>query len=398
MDSADLRDWVRSTQRTREAGNIIFLADPAWGANEYTRLAEAENLAAELHDRDGWLCIPTGGTSGTLRFARHDERTISAAVSGFQRHFGVETINAVGVLPLNHVSGLMALLRCRATGGRYVDASWKALSEGARPEIGLNGDWFISLVPTQLQRLLEQTGGANWLRRFRAVFVGGGPAWPALCDQADKLRVPVSLCYGMTETAAMVAAQLPEAFLQGARDVGKPMPHARIWLGDENGGSGDAPAPGGGGAANAVSGTVCIAAESVFRGYFPSLSSSREYVTEDIGQLDAGGALKIIGRRDNVIITGGKKVWPDEVESVLRSTGNFEDVLVTGAADPDWGQAVVACYPATQKSPKMADVQAALDVQLARYKHPKRYVALENWPRNAQGKVNRALARKQLGL
>jgi O-succinylbenzoic acid--CoA ligase len=92
-----------------------------------------------------------------------------------------------------------------------------------------------------------------------------------------------------------------------------------------------------------------------------------------------------------VIITGGKKVDPAEVEAALRATGEFDDVAVIGVADAEWGQAVVACYPAGAPEPHWERVRARLAEKLVGFKRPKRFVAVAEWPRNAQGKVNRAV-------
>jgi O-succinylbenzoic acid--CoA ligase len=227
----------------------------------------------------------------------------------------------------------------------------------------------ISLVPTQLQRLLALPAAVTWLRGFRLIFVGGGPVWPELADAAAKAELPVSLSYGLTETAAMVTALRPAEFLAGARSSGSALPHARVTV------DGD--------------GAVTVAGESVFRGYFPDESAARAFPTDDLGRLDEQGHLHLLGRRDAVIITGGKKVQPAEVEAALRASGEFSDVAVVGLPDPEWGNIVVACYPAGGRVPDLARMPAAL-AGLAAFKRPKRYIALADWPRNAQGKLNRA--------
>jgi O-succinylbenzoic acid--CoA ligase len=349
----------------------VFLADPAWEARERTLLNELCRKSATLQSPagHGWLCVPSGGTSGALKFARHDEQTIQAAVRGFCAHFGVQCVNAIGLLPLYHVSGLMAWMRCALTGGRYEPWSWKELEAGRRPEV--TGDnWFLSLVPTQLQRLLDSVEAVTWLKKFRVIFIGGGPAWPELIVAARRLQLPVSLSYGMTETAAMVAAQRPAEFLLGAAGCGKPLPHAVITL--------------------ATDGTVSIAGESVFRGYWPEWREEREFVTADLGRFDEHGSLHILGRSDATIITGGKKVAPTDVEAALHATAEFTDVAVIGLPDTEWGQLVVACYPSTGRQPDLQKVEATLQRSLSSHLRPKRYVGVAVWPRNAQGKLNRA--------
>jgi O-succinylbenzoic acid--CoA ligase len=89
-----------------------------------------------------------------------------------------------------------------------------------------------------------------------------------------------------------------------------------------------------------------------------------------------------------MIVTGGKKVSPGEVEAALMASGEFSDIAVIGLPHPEWGQAVVACHPGESRSPKVDVVKAALS-RLESYKHPKRYAGVSPWPRNAQGKIDR---------
>ena len=186
---------------------MVFLTDSGWpdALRAQAEQVMAEGEGAERAD-EGWLGVPTGGTSGAVRFARHDERTLGSAVRGFLEHFRLGRVNAVDVLPPHHVSGLMARVRCAVSGGDHLPWSWKRLEAGDRPALAERPDgWVISLVPTQLQRLLAAPNGAEWLRGFRVVFLGGGPVWPVLADASAAARVPVVLSYGMTETAAMMA-------------------------------------------------------------------------------------------------------------------------------------------------------------------------------------------------
>jgi O-succinylbenzoic acid--CoA ligase len=372
MERDHLKALVRAAGVAVERGDFLFLGEAAALQKSEGRF-NAEGLApnAEFAESGGlgWLGIATGGTSGGVKFARHDERTLGAAARGFCAHFRIERVNAVDVLPAYHVSGLMARVRCAATGGTHVAWDWKRLEAGERPERkDKDGDWVISLVPTQLQRLLGSAESVAWLRGFRAIFVGGGPVWPELAETAARAELPVSLSYGTTETAAMVAALQPEEFLAGARSCGGALPHARISIEPD--------------------GAVRIGGESVFRGYWPEASAGREVKTEDLGRFDERGQLQILGRRDAVIITGGKKVQPAGVELALRASGEFDDVAVVGVPDAEWGEIVVACYPAAGRQPDLRRVAEKM-AELAGALRPKRYAALADWPRSAQGKINR---------
>lgn len=370
MERAELSALVEATGVALRSGPFVFLSDPYASA---AARAQVEAVRAKVPGdpgERGWLCIATGGSSGAVRFARHDEGTLIAAVRGFCAHFGIERVQAVDVLPAFHVSGLMARVRCAATGGRHLPWAWKQIETGPRPTVPRGEEWVISLVPSQLQRLLERPDAVEWLRRFRLIVIGGGPTWPHLAEAAAAARLPVALSYGLTETAAMVAAQRPEEFLAGGRSCGRPLPHVRIRIGDE--------------------GAVCIAGASNFHGYFPGWQTEAEVRTEDWGRLDEQGNLHVLGRRDAVIITGGKKVHPTEVERALMASGEFRDVAVVGVPDREWGEAVVAVYPkAAGAEPDLEKATRAIPG----HQRPKRFLPLAEWPRNAQGKIDRAALR-----
>ncbi|MCS6815582.1 MAG: AMP-binding protein, partial [Cyanobacteria bacterium] len=270
--------------------------------DQSSRYREPPCQAAEPVSIAGHIMIPTGGSSGYLQFAVHTWKTLTASVQGFQQHLGVDRINSYCVLPLHHVSGLMQCLRAYLSGGCLAWQPYKHLVDGE--VLGIDPhDWFISLVPTQLQRLLDQdrltsTGSSltAWLRQFRAVLVGGSPLWSALGERARKLGLPLAPTYGMTETASQVATLRPSEFLAGRAGVGRSLPHAQITIRDTNG----YPLPTG------TIGTIAIHATSLFLGYYPPLASepnaqsqqslpSTGYLTDDLGFLDQDGYLQVVG-------------------------------------------------------------------------------------------------------
>ncbi|MEI6862554.1 MAG: AMP-binding protein [Verrucomicrobiota bacterium] len=406
---AEARDGVvveeREPGRFREAfaeavaaGGTVFLANPDWGAAERSQFnvlvqskihTEAGRPTSDNPNSQishGWLCIPTGGSAGRIKLARHDQDTLHAAVRGFCTHFGVARVNAVGVLPLHHVGGLMGWLRAELTRGSFLACEWKKLEASFAEAPGANPagrpdptkfaeGCFLSLVPTQLQRLLAWPAAVVWLRGFRAVLVGGGPAWAELAEAGARAGLPLAFTYGATETAAAVAALRPEEFRGGGRGCGTALPHGQITVGE--------------------AGEILVEAESLFRGYWPDWRTVGAWRTGDRGFFDERGSLHVTGRHDTLIITGGEKVEPNEVEAVLRATGEFADVAVIGVPDPQWGEVVIACYPAGGRVPDPARVAAGLET-LAMWKRPKRLVAVPEtaWPRDASGKIDRATLRR----
>ncbi|MDP1578760.1 MAG: AMP-binding protein [Candidatus Didemnitutus sp.] len=350
----------------------LFLGNPAWTDAEHAALAALweANPREATNAEEGWLMIPTGGSSGKIKFARHDSHTLAAAVRAFGQHFGLARVNAVGGLPLFHVSGLVGWLRTVLTGGDYWPVDWKLIEHGERPALPSRADgWVMSLVPTQLERLLRTADGAAWLRSFRVVLLGGAPASAALLDRAAAAEIPLAPSYGMTETAAMVTALRPKEFLAGTRSAGAPLPHARVEI-DQNG-------------------VIGITAESNFRGYYPARRGRGGlFVTADGGRLDERGHLHVGGRRDAAIITGGEKVHPAEVEAVLKAATPTEDLAVVGVPDAEWGERVV-CVFAAGGGVEVTELRRAATEHLAPAQRPKAYVALDVWPRMAAGKLSR---------
>jgi O-succinylbenzoic acid--CoA ligase len=374
MNRAELISRLRvfAGESLVERSDACFLVDPGWGERERAQWAElVEKRPADWDGERGWLCIPTGGSSGAMKLARHDERTLGAAVEAFAAHFGLARVDALGLLPPWHVSGLMAWARCAWTGGGYRAAAWKTVERGERPAAAVRGE-FLSLVPTQLSRLLGNTGACAWLRGFRTVLVGGGPVWPSLLEKTRSERIPAALCYGMTETAALISAQRPEEFFAGDDSCGAALPHARLACDSE--------------------GRVTVNASSLFCGYWPELRTPGAWQTDDLGEIDDMGRLRVRGRADALIISGGEKINPAEVEETFRHAGGaaLADVAVVGVPHPEWGAEVVAFF--VGEAGLEGRLRAAAVTILAAAKRPKRYVRVsaERWLRDARGKVNRA--------
>lgn len=436
------------------AGWDIALANPRWGAQEWTtthhliqpHLVWAASIAPQiaqinenyLSGSDAPSCfdkldyknldrkksdqrlilIPTGGSSGQVKFVCHCWESLVTSAVGFCDYFGAnKTINAYCVLPLYHVSGLMQAMRTLVSGGQlflanFKDANFKNLCQSPAssiPQLPRSSSTFISLVPTQLERLL-QAGKAEWLCQFEGVLLGGAPPWAELLRKAAAVNIPVCLSYGMTETAAMVSAIDSEAFLQANGQIassGRPLPHTDIRIERD----GQCLLPG-------EVGQVVVRSQAIAKGYYDSTPSSafasNTFYTDDLGYLDASGELHISGRISHKIISGGENIFPAEVEVALRNTQQVSDVYVLGLPDSEWGEVVTAVYVPSDRSVSPASLKSALSSGpasthtsvnntsvnngvplLSHYKHPKRWIALDKLPRNAQGKLNRSALLRQ---
>lgn len=139
MERDQLKALVRATGVAVERNDVLLLGE-ATALRKWEETWKAERPTPNAEDSEsGWLAIATGGSSGVAKFARHDERTLTAAVGGFCAHFEIERVNAIDVLPAYHVSGLMARVRCAATGGTHLACDWKRIEAGERPALAVGG-------------------------------------------------------------------------------------------------------------------------------------------------------------------------------------------------------------------------------------------------------------------
>lgn len=371
----------------------VFLCNPDWGTQEWEQVfdivqpdiiwgTEAINISPKIYQRQSkipnWIMIPTGGSSGKIKFAIHTWDTLIASVQGFRQYFNLNYINSFCLLPLYHVSGLMQFMRSFTTGGKLAILPFKSLESGEIYNIDIS-NFFLSLVPTQLQRLLQNPNLTNWLSQFQTVMLGGAPAWDELLEKARFHHIRLAPTYGMTETASQIATLKPDDFLGGKVNSGQILPHAKVIIRNQKGEILNTNQPG----------NITIQAQSLALGYYPNLWDNRQnFSVDDVGFLDDQGYLNIIGRNSDKIISGGENIYPCEVEAVIRSTQMVNDICVIGVPDNHWGQALTAIYIAKDAYTAL-HIKTAIQDKLCKFKIPKHWISVPELPRNSQGKINR---------
>ncbi|MHC5765699.1 MAG: 2-succinylbenzoate--CoA ligase [Nostoc sp.] len=374
----------------------VFLCNPDWGTQEWQQVFDLVQPDIILGMGHGaWdigngnnnihcpipnsIMIPTGGSSGQIKFAIHTWETLISSVQGFTEYFQIKQVNSFCVLPLYHVSGLMQFMRSFTTAGKLAIQPFKTVEFGQILNIK-QSEFFISLVPTHLQRLLQNPELTEWLSQFNTVLLGGAPAWNELLEKARFHHIRLALTYGMTETASQIATLKPDDFLSGKMSSGQILPHAKVTICNQQGEILNS---------NQI-GTITIHAQSLALGYYPTTRENQtDFQVDDLGFIDEQGHLNIVGRNSDKIITGGENIYPTEIESAILSTQMVADICVIGIPDKHWGQALTAIYIPKKSDISALKIQTLLKDKLSKFKIPKYWIPQQNLPRNSQGKINR---------
>lgn len=284
---------------------------------------------------DAAVVVRTSGSTGTPKATvlTVDALAASSVATAFALKGEGQWLLA---LPVQYVAGVQVLVRSLFAGTR----PWAMdLSGGFTPEAFTEAALeltdklrFTSLVPTQLQRLLDSpsAGTLSALRRFNGILLGGGPASPELLAAARDAGVRVVTTYGSAETCG------------GCVYDGVPLEDVLVRVDGE--------------------GRILLGGATIAAGYLdaPELSAEafveddgvRWYRTSDLGELDDDGKLTVLGRADDVVITGGMKVSAAHVQAELEKLDGVRAAFVAGVPSAEWGQALAAYVALAEGSPE----------------------------------------------
>ena len=311
----------------------------------------------------------SGGTSGQPEFVEHNHGTLQSAVGGLASRIGDQAMNSICCLPLWHVGGWMQLERAWSTGGKVYFCDYRDL-ENPKVAAKVSGN-LISLVPAQLHELMKSPTAITALSEARGIFVGGAGMNSHLVDVSRSLNLPVCPCYGSSETAGMITLLESSSFLVGINGVGPCLPHAEVRLSEKNQ-------------------QVLIKSSSLCIRRGKRTFATNEWLqTPDFGKIDPSGNLIIEGRLDRLINTGGEKVDPTRIETILHSTGLIENCLVYGVSDQKWGQRVVACI--TPADVNLKYLKQEVKKKLLGPMMPKEWIKTDKIPMSEMGKPNYTL-------
>ena len=406
----------------RATGDLANRAEERRQNGKRTPIMSVETLptaeANNVPDSDDWpsrnpeetvLVLFTSGSTGEPKGVRLTGRNLTASATASAYRLGVSPGDRwLGVLPVYHMGGLAPVVRTACYGTTLVTLDGFDASEvlAAVADHDVTG---VSLVPTQLSRLLEETTGAGRLETLAAletVLLGGAPASAKLFEQAREAGVPVFPTYGLTETASQVATARPEQTEDHPETVGQPLFGTRVRILSD----GEPVGPGG-------RGEIVVDGPTVTPGYLDGDGEAFGpfgFHTGDVGYRDEAGRLWVEGRKDEQILTGGELVAPQEVAERLETHPDVADAAVVGLEDDQWGERVVALV-VTEDGERTGEgsvaghetgagideaMQAALREycreRLADYKVPKTVALTDSLPRTPSGTLDRPAIRERI--
>jgi O-succinylbenzoic acid--CoA ligase len=272
----------------------------------------------------------------------------------------------------------------------------------------------VSLVPTQLVRLLDASDASGGVRAaaggvdaagrdtghpahpapaqpgLRAVLLGGAPIPPGLVTRALAAGWPVVPTYGLTEAGSGVTALATVDAAARPGSAGRPLPGVQLRIAEPT-----------------VDGTgeIQVRTPAAFSGYLGQPEATAAAFdpdgwlrTGDVGRLDADGFLHVLDRRDDLLVSGGESVFPAEVEATIVEHPAIAEAGVVGRPDPTWGAVPVAAVVLRPGAlaPTSAELRAFCLARLAPYKVPVGFFVVVALPRTASGKLRRAELRAAL--
>lgn len=336
---------------------------------------EPEDLAAMLY---------TSGTTGRPKGAMLTHRGMTANGRALNAIWGFTAEDTLlHGLPIFHVHGLFVALHCAMLSAapvrflrRFVVDDVIAALDDATVMMG---------VPTHYTRLLaDDRFNARRCAGMRLFTSGSAPMTEHTHEAfAQRTGHRILERYGMTETGIITSNPLDGQRVAGT--VGHALPDMEMRVATDDG-----PCPPG------ATGVVEVRGPHLFAGYWRMPDKTAEatrpdgwFVTGDVGSCDTEGRLTLEGRSSDMIISGGENIYPKEIELCLDALDGIVESAVVGLPDDDFGEAVTA-FVVVDATVDLDAVRSNLGDALARFKHPKRYVVLDELPRNAMGKVQKA--------
>jgi o-succinylbenzoate---CoA ligase len=365
----------------------LISAVPAGGHDLERRFpARDEHAEVLLGATPQLAALATSGSAGSARVALLSRRAFMASAAASAANLGWYAHDRwLLCLPLAHIGGLSIVTRCLLARRPIVLLSTQAgLSSGERLAAAIRegAPSLLSVVPTQLDSLLELQPFFDMPSSVRAILTGGAAASPRLLGACADRGWPVLTSYGLTEACSQVATQPPGTTNRGELGAGRPLPGVSVRLG---------------------AGVIHIEGDILSSGYLgasdePASNFQGGFTTRDLGRFDAQGNLHVLGRIDDLIVSGGENIAPWEVEAVLEACPGVLEACVFGVPDARWGQVVAAGLrtDVAHTEQLLAAVGEACRERLASFKKPRLYACVSRFSQGQTGKLDRRATAQSL--
>ena len=363
----------------QDAEPALFVTE----AGELAREAEAFSPRTIIHDcQPGALAalVYTSGTTGRAKGAMLSHHNLASNALALQTAWGFSGDDVLlHALPIFHVHGLFVAIHCALLSGAPM--LWLPRFEEDAVLAALPRATVMMGVPTFYGRLLADPRFTAEAAAHMRLFISGSAPLLESAFDAFEARTGMRILerYGMSEAQMITTNPLQGERLAGS--VGFPLLGVALRI-----------------AGGARTGVVEITGPSVTSGYWRNAEKTAQaftadgfFITGDIGRLDAEGRLWLSGRANDLIISGGLNVYPKEIELVLDELVGVIESAVIGVPHADFGEAVVAVIAGAGDE---ADIIGACRERLAAFKTPKRVMFVDDLPRNAMGKVEKATLRR----
>ncbi|HEX4329914.1 MAG TPA: long-chain fatty acid--CoA ligase [Burkholderiales bacterium] len=351
----------------------------------YDTAAEAGDVARGDRPEAGAVYLFTSGTTGAPKVLLPTQAQLHGNVLAAALAVGTDSADRqLGSIPWPSVVGMRYLLRAHAVGAAFVSAPVGETREAMGEILARFGITRLYLSPWQLRRLLQSPVPARPWPALRSIQVTGAFISPQEVEQIRSSLSPhLFVSYGCNELGSATLLASGETMPEPGC-VGRPLPGMEVRV---HGAQGEALGPG-------VTGELGFRADWMCTGYVGNPQATRErfrdgwFYPGDIGSIGADGRVYLRGRQGDVINYGGLKVWPEDIEAVLKRCPDLADAAVVGLPDPMAGQVPVAFVVARGPlSPQAVRGFCATHIEAARI--PPHFRVIDSIPRNANGKVLR---------
>jgi fatty-acyl-CoA synthase len=346
---------------------------------------------AEIALDDPWVMIYTGGTTGLPKGVVLSHKNILANALNTIVSWKISARDITyTILPLFHTGGLNAVTMPVLYAGGTAIIGKQFTAEETLRIVAEEKVTILLLVPTMHHMVIHSPLFATIDLSHKPIFVSGGAPCPLpIYDAYQNRGIPFKEGYGLTEAGPNNFYLSPEEAMQKKGSVGRAMIHNQVTLCDEQG--------------EAVPvgevGEIVIEGPHVFAYYWNNPEATAQTVkngklyTGDLGRCDEEGYFYIVGRKKEMIISGGENIYPLEIEKVLQNHPDISEAVAVGVPDEKWGEKVVAYVVLREggEQPAAEQLIAYCHQYLARYKTPKEFIFLEEMPKTPVGKIDKKL-------